>query len=242
MRCLELAKKNFKEIYRNPLWMGLAIGMPVLMLLVITVIAEPEAEPGGAFTVTWLAPGMIVFGFAVLMIVSSGILGGDVQSGLLSRLLTTPLRARDFILACSLPAILLAIIQVILCLGVATLMGMEIHGSLGLAFGILFLAAICFIGIGMALGTSPIGQIVSILLMILLPVFCGCWIDVASTPPFFQAIAYALPFTHAADAARAILAQGAGFGAVATHLYWVIGWTVACFALGTVLFRRVMLR
>ena len=174
MRFLELAKKNFKEMYRNPLWMGLAIGMPVLTLLLIAIIGEPEAEPGSAFTVTWLAPGMIVFGFAVLMIGSSSMLGGDVQSGLLSRLLTTPLKARDFILACSLPAILFAIIQVILCLGVATLLGMEIHGSSGLAFGILFLAAICFIGIGMALGTSPIGQIVSVLLMILLPVFCGC--------------------------------------------------------------------
>jgi ABC-2 type transport system permease protein len=121
-------------------------------------------------------------------------------------------------------------------------MGMEIHGSLGLAFGVFFPAAVCFIGIGIALGTSLIGIILSIVLMIVLPIFCGCWIDVASTPPFFQAIACALPFTHAADAARAILTQGAGFGAVATDFCWVIGWTVACFALGTVLFRRIMVR
>jgi ABC-2 type transport system permease protein len=185
---------------------------------------------------------MIVFGFAVLMIISSNMLGADIQNGLLSRLLTTPLRARDFILAYSLPCILFAIIQVILCLGVAALMGMEIHGSLGLAFGILFPAAVCFIGIGMALSTSLIGIILSIVLMILLPIFCGCWIDVASTPPFFQVIAYTLPFTHAADAARAVLIQGAGFSAVATDFCWVIGWTIVCFALGTVLFRRIMVR
>ena len=42
------------------------------------------------------------------------------------------------------------------------------------------------------------------------------------------------------SAARAVMIEGAGFGAIATDFYWVVGYTVVVVALALVFFRRKM--
>ena len=49
-----------------------------------------------------------------------------------------------------------------------------------------------------------------------------------------------LPFAHAIDAARDVMANGACFVDIATDIYRVIGYTVVFFAIGVFLFRRRM--
>jgi hypothetical protein len=44
------------------------------------------------------------------------------------------------------------------------------------------------------------------------------------------------------DACRNVITRGAGFISILPDLYWLIGWTVALFATGIVLFRRSMTR
>ena len=62
MRFTELAKRNAKEIWRDPVWLGLLIGLPVGMLLIF------QAIPDGFFTPTNLALGMALYGFSALRI------------------------------------------------------------------------------------------------------------------------------------------------------------------------------
>jgi ABC-2 type transport system permease protein len=67
----------------------------------------------------------------------------------------------------------------------------------------------------------------------------GAWFSVEGMPSAVKNVAEALPFIHALDASRSII-NGGSFSAVIPDLYWLIGWAVALFAAGVILFRRTM--
>ena len=54
----------------------------------------------------------------------------------------------------------------------------------------------------------------------------------------FKKIAYALPFVHAVELERAVLAGD--FGGVFPHLWWVLGYSVVIFILAVLLFLKQM--
>jgi len=235
MRFMELARRNLKEMYRDPLHIGLAIGLPVGLLLVFQAIPD-------WLTPTFLVPGIALMGFAMLTDSSGMILARDRERALLSRLLTAPLRAIDFVSAYSLPYILVAIIQIVVIFAIGGLLGLEISGNAGLVFLVLFVMSIGYIGLGMILGslfTYTQAPIVWIVVM-LLTVFGGAWMDLEEIGGVIQSTMNALPFAHALDAARDVMVHGVGFGDIATDFYWVLGYTLVFFALGVFLFRRRM--
>ena len=235
MRFMALAKTNFQEMYRNPLHIGLTIGMPVLLLLVFQAIPD-------WFTPTFLVPGIVLLGFAFLTDSAGMILARDRERAFLSRLLTAPLRAIDFISAYSLPYVLVAIIQIVVVFAIGGLLGLEISGNLGLVFLILLVMSIGYIGLGMILGSlfsytqAPIVWIV----VMLLTVFGGAWMDLEEIGGGIQSTMNALPFAHALDASRDVMVYGAGFADIAIDFLWVIVYTIIFLALGIFLFRRRM--
>jgi ABC-2 type transport system permease protein len=235
MRFMALVNTNFKEMYRNPLHIGLTIGLPIVMLLVFQAIPD-------WLTPTFLVPGIILLSFAFLTDSAGMILARDRERAFLSRLLTAPLRANDFILAYSLPYILVAIIQIVVVFAVGGLLGLEISGNLGLVFLVLFVMSIGYIGLGMILGslfTYTQAPIVWVVVM-LLTVFGGAWMDLVEIGGVIQSSMNVLPFAHALDASRDIMVNGAGFGDITIDLLWVLGYTLVFFALGVFLFRRRM--
>ncbi|MFC1945816.1 ABC transporter permease [Chloroflexota bacterium] len=239
MRFLELAKRNFKEMYLDLLSLGLVIIFPPALLLVLQSIGAVDPF----FTATNLAPGIVLFGFALLSLSSGMLLAKDRESAFLSRLFTAPLKARDFILAYSLPYIPVAIFQSVVVFAVAALIGLEISGNAGLVLLILFIMSIGYIGLGMILGTVFTYKTVSIawIAVNLLTIFGGAWFPLEFVGGAIRSSMNVLPFAHAIDAARDVMANGAGLADIATDLYWVTGYTILFFALGVYLFRRKML-
>jgi len=238
MRFMVLAKRNFKETFLDYLSLGLSIIFPPALLLILQTIGRVDPF----FTATNLAPGIVLFGFALLSLSSGMLLAKDRESAFLSRLFTAPLRANDFISAYSLPYMPVAIIQTVLVFAIAALLGLEISGNAGLVFLILFIMSIGYIGLGMILGTVFTYKTVSIawIAVNLLTIFGGAWFPLEFIGGGIQTTMDALPFAHAIDAARDVMAQGAGFGDIAIDFYWVIGYTIVFFALGVFLFRRRM--
>jgi ABC-2 type transport system permease protein len=235
MRFMALANINFKEMYRNPLHIGLTIGLPIGLLLVFQAIPD-------WLTPTFLVPGIVLLGFAFLTDSAGMILARDREKAFLSRLLTAPLRATDFILAYSLPYVLVAIIQIVVVFAIGGLLGLEISGNLGLVFLVLFVMSIGYIGLGMILGslfTYTQASIVWIVVM-LLTVFGGAWMDLEEIGGAIQSTMNVLPFSHALDASRDVMINGAGFSDIAIDLLWVFGYTLVFVTLGILLFRRRM--
>ena len=104
-------------------------------------------------TVNFFAPGIAVFGLMILVATGAGIIAADREKGFLARMLTTPARPWDFILGYFLPFIPVLIVSTLIYLGVGMAMGLTIVGNLGHAFLIFFLIGLCSIGIAMIIGT-----------------------------------------------------------------------------------------
>ena len=103
--------------------------------------------------VNFFFPGIAVFGLMILIATGAEIIAADREKGFLARMLTTPARPWDFILGYSLPFIPVLIISALIYLGIGMAMGLTIIGNLGLAFLIFFLLGLCSIGIGMIVGS-----------------------------------------------------------------------------------------
>jgi ABC-2 type transport system permease protein len=241
MRFVELAIRNFKEMWRDPISMGLEIGIPAGFLVIFWALGRSMGDES-FLTPIMLVPGITVFGFAFLLMFSAVVLARDRESALLSRLLTAPLKPRDFILSYSLPYIPLVILQIAVCFGIGALLGLEVPGNAGLAFLALLAMGICSVELGMILGLLfAVNQVsgVGSAIITLVAVLGGIWIDLEAIGGVFYDIGNALPFAHAIDAARDAMI-GASLSTIATDFYWVLGYTLVFFALGTFLFRRRM--
>jgi ABC-2 type transport system permease protein len=103
--------------------------------------------------VNFYAPGIVVFGLMILISTAAEIIAGDREKGFLARMFTTPAKPWDFILGYSLPFIPVLIISTLIYLGVGMTLGLTVVGNLGHAFLIFFLIGLCAIGIGMIVGS-----------------------------------------------------------------------------------------
>jgi len=178
----------------------------------------------------------------ILISTAAEIIAGDREKGFLARMFTTPARPWDFILGYSLPFIPILIVSTFIYLGVGMALGLTVVGNLGHAFLIFFLIGLCAIGLGMIVGSlvkSESQAGVSWLFIVPIAMISGTMFTVEYMPSALRSIAGALPFIHAVDASRAIL-NGSSFSAIILDIYWLIGWAVALFAAGILLFRRTM--
>ncbi len=238
MRSLELVKRNLKEVWRDPLSLGITIALPVVLLLVLQAFAEFEE----IFTATALTPGIVLFGFVMLMFSAALILSRDRDSALFSRLMTAPLRSGDFVAAYSLPYLAVAIVQGVVLFTIGAYYGLEIRGSLALVVLVLLVMAVFYVALGMVLG-SVLGLAAvsgAYAVVLLLTIFGGAWMDLEAIGGAFQSVGNVLPFAHALDATRDVMIHGAGFSDIAADLYWIVGYTLGISVLALVAFRRKM--
>jgi ABC-2 type transport system permease protein len=190
-----------------------------------------------------LAPGMTVFGLLILIPSSASLIARDKETMIMPRLLTTPLRPREFILGYSLPYIPLLILQVGIYLGIGCALGLKIVGNLGLAFLLLLLLGLSSIALGMIFATfiKHEGQAhVSWVLIVPMAILAGAWFPIAGMPSAMQGIAKAFPATYAITALEDVISRGLGFGAIASDFWILLGFVVGLFAIGAILFRSNM--
>ena len=210
----------------------------------ITINANPIHIETEITYIDFIAPGIIIFGLLIMIPTSARIIIHDKEKGMLSRLLTTPARPVDFISGYSLCLIAIAIVQIIIFIAAAWGFGMDIVGSLWLAFLIFFLASLCSIGIGMVVAslTKTENQAEPLCWLFAMPlaILSGCWFSVEIMPSYMRNIAYAFPYAHAIDASRGVLIRGVGLEALSSDLLFLTGWAVVIFAIGIILFRRSM--
>jgi ABC-2 type transport system permease protein len=239
MRSAELAKRNVKEVIRDPLSLGIAVALPLVLLLTLQALGGDDTP---FLTPTLLTPGIVLFGFVMVMFSSAMILARDRETSLLARLLTTPLRSSDFVSGYSLPYLVVAIVQATVLLAVGAMLGLDSDGSVVLVALIVGLMAVFYVALGMILGALlTVAQTSgAYALVLILTIFGGAWFDLEEIGGVFLTIGDVLPFKHALDAARAVMADGAGLGDIATDLYWIGAYTIGAVALAIAVFQRRM--
>ena len=238
MKSWELAKRNFKEVWRDPLSLGITIGLPVVLLLILQALKGVDTF----FEATSLVPGIVLFGFVMLMFSAAMSLSRDRETALFARLLTAPIGSSDFVAAYSLPYLLVAILLGVALFVIGLFLGLEVAGSVFLVFLILFVMAVFYVALGMIMGAlmpmAPLSGAYAIIL--LLTIFGGAWMDLEAIGGVFLAMGQVFPFAHALDATRAVMIDGAGFADIATDFYWVLGYAVVVVLLAVFFFRRKM--
>ena len=222
MRMIAFARRNAREILRDPLSLGFGLGFPMILLALMTLIQRNV--PVEIFEMESLLPGICAFGESFFALFSAQLISKDRSSALMMRLKNSPLRARDFILGYALPLLPMALLQGALCVIFALLLGLEPGWSILSMLVSLLPGALVFIALGLICGSllseRQVGGICGALLTNLSAWLSGAWFDLKLIGGGFEAFAYAMPFANAVDAARAALAgQPAGTALLVSCAY-----------------------
>ena len=240
MKMRVFASRNIKEILRDPLNLSFGIGFPVVLILLLSAIQANI--PVSLFEIDKLTPGIAVFGLSFVSLFSGTLIAKDRTESFMMRLLSSPMRASDYILGYTLPLIPLAITQSAVCFIVAFALGMKINVNLLLALVVLLPAAVLFIGIGLLCGTifndKQVGGVCGAILTNVSAWLSGTWFDLNLVGGAFKTIAYLLPFAHAVDAAKAAVAGD--YADIFPHLWWVIGYAAVIMLIAVFVFKRKM--
>ena len=242
MRMLTFARRNAREILRDPLTLAFGLGFPLVLILLLSAIQANI--PVELFEIQHLAPGITIFGLSFMTLFSATIIAKDRGSSFLQRLYTTPMSPIDFILGYTLPMIAISVAQSIVCYIVSIVLGLPV--TVNIVYAVLFIIPIClfFVSLGLLFGSvlndKQVGGVCGALLTNLSAWLSGTWFDLDLVGGTFKKIAYALPFVHAVELEKAVL-SGA-FDQIFSHFLWILAYTIAVIVLAILLFLRQMKR
>jgi ABC-2 type transport system permease protein len=209
-----------------------------------TAREEPIVVPGSRY-VDWLIPGLV--GMNVMSTGMWGVGFSIVQARLrkiLKRLVASPMRKRDYLLAQMLARMVFLAPEVAVTLAFGALvLGMPVEGSIAAIAVVSLVGGLSFTGLGLLTASRPrtLEAISGILNLTMLPmwVLSGVFFSTANFPAPLQPFIQALPLTALNDALRAVILEGATVGAVGGELVLLAVWGVVPFALALRLFRWV---
>ena len=240
MKMLTFAKRCVKEILRDPINLSFGLGFPLVLLYLLSAIQANI--PVSLFEIDTLTPGIAVFGLSFMTLFSATLIAKDRESAFLQRLYTTPLKGFDFIMGYMLPLLPIAIGQAAICYIFAIPLGLTVGTNIVYAIVGIIPMAVFNIALGLLcgsiLGVKQVGGICGALLTNLSAWLSGVWFDLKLVGGFFQKIANALPFVHAAELEKALFSGR--FTLAAEHLLPVLLYSGAVTAVAVVCFLRQM--
>ena len=242
MRRLAFAKRCAKEILRDPINLGFGLGFPLALLLLLSSLQANI--PVQLFEIDTLTPGITIFGLSFITLFSATLIAKDRESAFLQRLYTTPLTGTDFIAGYMLPLLPIAVAQAAACYLFAIPLGLTVNinivyaviGILPMAVFNIALGLFC----GSILGAKQVGGICGALLTNLSAWLSGVWFDLHLVGGFFEKLAHALPFYHAAEMEKALFCGN--FSAAAAHILPIILYSTVLTVLAAAAFLRQMNR
>jgi ABC-type multidrug transport system permease subunit len=207
------------------------------------VAREEGVKVPGSRYVDWLIPGLVAMG-----IMSNGMWGvafSIVQARtrkLLKRMVASPMRKSEYLLAQLLARLLFLAPEVAVPLGFGILaFGMPVNGSVGAISAVTLLGSLAFGAFGLLLATRArtFEAVSGLMNFAMLPMWLlsGVFFSSSNFPKAVQPAIQALPLTALVDALRAVVLEGATLSAVHRQLFILAGWTIIPFALALRLFR-----
>jgi ABC-2 type transport system permease protein len=208
----------------------------------IPTASTAASEPGARY-IDFLIPGLLG-----MNLMNSGMWGIGFalvemrQRKLLKRLVATPMRRSDFLLALVSSRLVLMLIEVaLLLLFGAMVFRVRIEGALLSILLISALGAVSFGGIGLltASRAQKIESVSGLINLVMMPmwIFSGVFFSYERFPKIFLPAIRALPLTALNDALRAIILQGASLGSQLGRIAILAIWGGLCFLLALRWFR-----
>jgi ABC-2 type transport system permease protein len=208
-KTLVFAKRNLKEIVRDPLSLIFMIAMP-LVLEVLFYFIFHELTP--QFEMASLAPGIVVFSQSFLTLFTGLLIAMDRSTAFLTRLYVCGARSHEFIFGYALAMIPLTLVQTVLFFLVGGIIDPSIFG-LGMlrCIPLALLTSLLFIGLGILFGSicgeKSIGGVSSAVITAQ-SVLSGMWFPIEGLNPGMVTLMKCLPFKNATDVMRLALSGG----------------------------------
>lgn len=235
---LTVAGRAVKKMVRTPSLMLAGTVSGVMFLLIFRyVFGGAIGHMGDMSYVDFVAPGFVVTSTLFSAMTAGAGVAEDLQTGLVDRLRSLPVRAASIIFGRVLADTSLATWGLFVTTAVSFGVGFRIHGGVGSAlgaFGLAVLAALAFCSLFAALGffagSAQAAQSLSFLVFPLSFV-SSAYVPVSTMPGWMQAFANHQPLTVMVDSARiltgghaAVTAVGHGLGYyLPVSLAWAAG-------------------
>jgi ABC-type multidrug transport system permease subunit len=200
------------------------------------------SEPGGRY-VDFLVPGLVGMNLMSAGMWGVGYTLVDMRiKKLLRRLLATPMRPADFMAAQMATRVAFTFAEVGTLLGFAWLvLDVPVRGSFAAVMAVALLGALCFAGLGLAVGcrAQKIETVSGLMNLVQMPMFVGSGVffAVERFPEPVQPFLRVLPLTALNDALRAVTLEGADLGSQGARLALLAAWGGVSFVVGLRLFR-----
>lgn len=244
MKITLFAKRNTKEILREPLNLCFGLGFPLVLLVLLSIINAniPVEANNTMFAIQNLAPGLAMFGTAFMALFAGMLLAKDRTSSFLMRLFTSPMTAADFLLGYTIPLIAMTVVQATITLLASLFCGLEFTTGFFLAILTTTLTSLLFIGLGLLCGSlfsdKAVGGICGALLTNLAGWLSGVFIPIDLIGGAFKTVCSILPFYRSVEAIKAAL--GGDFIAALPHLAIVLAYAIVIYVIAILVFRGKM--
>lgn len=213
MRAMAFTSRNIKELLRDPISYVFCLGLPIVMLIVMTLINDSiPVVPGTPkiFNIEKLTPAMTVFALTFIMLFACIRVSGDKSSAFLTRLYASPMKSRDYIIGYTLPFGIIALFQIIITYTSGEIIALINGESFNiinalLSVPLLIPSVILFIGTGIIFGTilnANAAPGVCSAVITAAAILGGIWMDIDAMGGAWKTVCGCLPFYHSVKYAR----------------------------------------
>ena len=214
----KLARRSIARTFRQPVLIVPNVVFPLFMLAVLSAggkqITKVQGFPTHSY-VTFILAATLVQGAASATMFAGNALGGDIETGFLSRLALTPVRASALVVAQLAGATVLGVMQAVLYLVVGLIAGVSVKtGVLGVLalLGIVVLMVLAFgaTGLFLAVRTGSAEQVQGLFALALGLLFLSSMVMPRNLiqADWFKAIATYNPMSYLVEAGRSLLITG----------------------------------
>lgn len=239
MRILNFAKRNFKELTRDPLSLIFAIILPLFLLFIFQQINIPS----DSYKLKNFTPGIIVFGFSFITLFTAMLISKDRTTSLLIRLGISPMKPTEYILGYILSLIPIILIQNILFFVLACILGLNFSINIILAALVSIVIAIIFIAIGIFIGSIFSEKASSGISSIIVQLVCftsGMYFPKELLGNTFAKICEYLPFESAVTIIKGIMNNNLELISSRNIIVFFV-YTIAILVLSIIVFKKKMI-
>jgi ABC-2 type transport system permease protein len=204
---------------------------------------EAHVQEQGSRYIDFLVPGLIGMNLMGTGMWSIGFAVVNARlKKLLKRMIATPMRKSDFLLAQFLSRLVFLVVEVAVVVIFARLVfDVAIRGSFAVFALVCFIGGSAFAGLGLLIASRArtLEAISGLMNVVMMPMWIcsGVFFSYERFPDAVLPFIRALPLTALNDALRAVMNDGASLAAVAPQLITLLIWTVITYVVGLKIFR-----
>ncbi|CDE39876.1 MAG: ABC transporter permease [Bacilli bacterium] len=238
MRIITFAKRNLKEIIRDPLSIIFAIILPLFLLYIF----EQFKIPNEVYNIENFTPGIIIFSLSFITMFTSSLVAKDRSTSLTTRLEVSPMKSIDYILGYSISVLPIVLIQNILFFMTAMLLGLNFSINIIYTILVSIPISLLFISLGILIGTitnEKSSSGVSSIVVQLVAFTSGMYFSIDMVGNTFSTICKILPFQSTLNITKSVLNNS--YNNILTSILVVVIYTVITIVLEIFLFKKKMI-